>query len=162
MKKINSWRVFSYATLIALFSLSITGCEKDDDFDDDNIDRTYTLSGSASGSQEVPAVTTSATGSITGTYDARINTLNYTITWSGLSNVATMMHLHGPALIGAEAGPIHDLNIVTNGINGTASGTLVLADSTEAHLLNGRVYYNIHTALNPDGEIRGQVTATAN
>ena len=134
--------------------------KKEDDDDMDN-SQTYSLSGNASGSQEVPAVTTSATGSLSGTYNSGTNTLNYNITWTGLSNVVTGIHFHGPALVGAEAGVIHGLTITTNGVGGTSSGSLVIADSTESHLLAGKLYYNIHTALNPDGEIRGQVTATA-
>jgi hypothetical protein len=44
-------------------------------------------------------------------------------------------------------------------MNGSAIATIVLSDSGEAELLNGDLYYNIKTALYPNGEIRGQVIA---
>lgn len=160
MKKFNLLRVFSLSAIIAATSLVLVACEKDDDVLDN--ERTYAVSGNASGSQEVPAVTTTATGTLNGTYNSKTNTLDYTINWTGLSNVVTGIHFHGPAMVGAEAGVIHGLTISTNGVSGTSTGSLAIADSTESHLLGGKIYYNIHTALNPDGEIRGQVTATAN
>ncbi|HEX5653274.1 MAG TPA: CHRD domain-containing protein [Chitinophagaceae bacterium] len=163
MKKNNFLRRFLFPAVIAVTSLVLVSCDKDDDLEDDpNQDRTYVLSGSASGNQEIPIVTTTATGTLTGTYVSAINTLTYNITWTGLSGNVTAMHFHGPATSSQEAGPIHSLTISSNGTAGTSTGTLILADSTEQHLLAGKIYYNIHTALNPDGEIRGQVTATAN
>ena len=122
----------------------------------------YTVSGNASGGQEVPAVTTTATGTLSGSYNATRNMLTYNISWTGLSGVITAAHFHGPAMSGASAGPIHDITIGTNGITGSTSGTITIADSTEAHLLAGRLYFNLHTALNVNGEIRGQVAATPN
>jgi hypothetical protein len=148
------------ALAIAMTCL-IASCDNDDDMDDLN-DQTYSLGGNAAGSQEVPAVTTAATGSLSGTYNARTNMLTYNITWTGLSGNISAAHFHGPALAGASAGPIHDITIGTNGTSGSTSGSITLADSTESHLLNGRLYYNLHTTLNPNGEIRGQVTATPN
>jgi hypothetical protein len=144
--------------LIAGASFVLVSCDKDDD-DDNTPDVTYTISGNASGAQEVPAVTTGSTGTLTGTYNANTNVLQYNINWTGLSDVATMAHFHGPALAGENADPIIDLNITTNGTAGNITGTSTLHDTTENHLLNGRLYYNVHTALNPAGEIRGQVTA---
>lgn len=158
MKHLTLARKFAAAATILFSALLISSCDNDDD--DDFDDNTYSISGNASGSQEVPAVTTSATGTLTGTYDADDNKLNYTINWNGLSGVISVAHFHGPALAGATAGPIHDITIGTNGMSGTTSGTITVADSTETHLLNGRVYYNLHTIANPNGEIRGQVLLT--
>lgn len=153
-----------FKSTMALLAVSaaclLTSCDKDDD-DVDN-DQTYTLSGNATGDQETPAVTTSATGTLTGSYNARTNMLNYNITWTGLSGNISAAHFHGPALVGVSANPIHDITIGTNGVSGNTSGSLTLADSTETHLLNGRLYYNLHTVLRPAGEIRGQVTASPN
>lgn len=39
-----------------------------------------------------------------------------------------------------------------------AQGSATLTDAQAADLLAGRYYINIHTAANPAGEIRGQVT----
>jgi len=153
-------KLFSRGTLLGLaasLSFVLVSCDKDDD--DPQPDVTYSISGDASGAQEVPAVTTTATGTLSGTYNATTNVLNYNINWNGLSDVATVAHFHGPALAGVTADPIIDLSITTNGTTGNITGSSTLHDSTEAHLLNGRLYYNVHTALHPAGEIRGQVTA---
>jgi hypothetical protein len=39
-----------------------------------------------------------------------------------------------------------------------AEGSATLTDPQAADLLGGRMYVNVHTAANPGGEIRGQVT----
>lgn len=134
----------------------LPACDKDDD--DDNVpNERFELSGSATGAQEVPAVTTNGTGTISGSYDKNTNTLSYDINWTGISGDATVAHFHGPADPGVSAGPLVDIPITTNGVNGRANGTVVIHDSVETALLSGKVYYNIHTATFPEGEIRGQV-----
>jgi len=156
-------RRYFFGTFIAIglvaSTLFIASCDKEDlNVNDD----TYTISGDASGAQENPAVATTATGTLSGDYDAKTNRLTYTINWTGLTGIITVAHFHGPAVAGANAGPMVDIAIGTNGISGSTSGSLTLADSTETHLLNGKVYYNLHTATNPNGEIRGQVITTVN
>ena len=39
-----------------------------------------------------------------------------------------------------------------------AEGSATLTDAQEADLVGGKYYVNVHTAANPGGEIRGQVT----
>ena len=157
-------KLFSKRALLALClgaSLFVVSCDKDDD--DDFNEETYEISGDASGSQEVPAVTTSATGNLSGSYNSRTNVLNYTVTWTGLSGIATAAHFHGPASTGENASPVFDLNITANSaLNGQASGSATLTDEQEVALLAGKMYYNIHTALNVNGEIRGQVDTDDN
>ena len=135
--------------------LGLSACDKDDD--DDMPKAKYSISGTASGAQEVPAVTTSASATLSGSYDTVAKTLDYTINWTGLSGDATMAHFHGPALAGENAPPIETLTITTNGTNGTARATITASAVLHAALMAGKVYYNIHTAANPDGEIRSQV-----
>jgi hypothetical protein len=152
-------KLFSAATLFALLTSSallLTSCEKEDNV---NNDVTYTLSGNASGSQEVPAVSTTASGTLSGKYNATSNLFEYDIDFTGLSGTVSVAHMHGPALAGVSAPPVVDLSITTNGINGELKGSATLHDSMEAHLLSGKLYYNIHTVANPNGEIRGQVQA---
>src|SRR5688572_8385388 len=64
----------------------------------------YPISGSYSGSQEVPANASTATGTITGVYNDFTNTIFYSITFSGLSSNTTAAHFHGPAAVGVGAG----------------------------------------------------------
>ena len=150
-------RLFSKGLLVALFastSLFFVSCDKDDDDDDDVM---FELSGNASGSQEVPAVNTTATGTLTGTYNRNTNMMTYTINWSGLSGNVSVAHFHGPAEPGESAGPLIDIVVTTNGISGTVSSSATLTETQESYLLDGKLYYNLHTVLNPNGEIRGQV-----
>jgi hypothetical protein len=142
------------ALLMALSVMVLpVSCDKDND-DDEN---TYSLSGVATGGQEVPATASTGTASLTGSYNANTNTLVYNINWSGLSGVLTAAHFHGPAAAGETASPLYDITVVTNGTSGNASGTIVISEANEAHFLSGKVYYNLHTALYPNGEVRSQV-----
>ncbi len=129
---------------------------------ENNNAKMFRISGDASGNQEVPPVAEPGTATLNGTYNADNNTLTYTINWNGLTNSVTSAHFHGPAPIGSNADPIHDINISNNGTNGTASGSIILTDSTETYLLSGKIYYNLHTLMHLSGEIRGQVVATNN
>jgi hypothetical protein len=137
-----------------ILAVGSTGCK--DDKDEDR----YTLVGPATGAQEVPDVSTPATGTISGTYDRDANKLEYTINWSNLTDSVVMMHFHGPALPGENASPVIDITPATRARTGATSGSATLHDTLEAHLLAGRLYYNIHTKTNRGGEIRGQVIAT--
>ena len=142
---------------VFLFSILVgAGCKKDEVVEDHD----YTISGSASGAQEVPAVATGATGSITGNYNDVTNVLTYSVTWTGLSGTANAAHFHGPALPGVSAGVIVPFTIANNAATGNLSGTATLTDAQEVDMLAGKWYYNVHTTANPGGEIRGQLTAT--
>jgi hypothetical protein len=151
MKAINLFKKLGVVILAAGF---FTACESDDM--EDNM---YTISGSATGAQENPPVTTSGTANLSGSYNRDNNVLNYTVTWTGMTGPLTAAHFHGPAAVGVNAPPIFDISVTTNGVSGSASATVTLHDTTENHLLNGRLYYNLHTALYPAGEIRAQVSA---
>ena len=135
---------------------SLQSCKKDKDPDEQE----YNLSGTLSGSQEVPAVTTTGSGTITGEYDGDDNKLELTVNWTGLSGTVTGAHIHGPALTGANAGVLIPLTVNVNGVTGKIESDISLPDSTEQFLIQGRLYVNLHTTLNPNGEIRGQITAT--
>lgn len=122
----------------------------------------FNLKGNANGAQEAPTrVATTATGSISGTYNKDNNALNYTITWTGLTGGnPSAMHFHGPADPGIAAGVRLPITGFTPAAAGTISGTATLDDTQEEELVNGLWYYNIHNATYPAGEIRGQVVLT--
>ncbi|WP_407188815.1 CHRD domain-containing protein [Bradyrhizobium centrosematis] len=104
---------------------------------------------------EVPATSSSATGTADLNYDAASKKLSWTVTYSGLSGPATAAHFHGPAEAGKNAGVAVAIpNAATSPVKGEAT----LTDAQAADLLGGKYYINIHTAANPGGEIRGQVT----
>jgi len=122
----------------------------------------YPISGTYSGSQEVPTNSSTATGTITGVYNDFTNTIFYTITFSGLSSNTTVAHFHGPAAAGVGAGVmIAHAGFPTGVTSGTYSSSNVLTDAQEANLLAGLVYSNIHTANFGAGEIRAQIVIGA-
>jgi hypothetical protein len=161
MKTTNFNRSFfaSFAGVAIAGTLLLSACDKDKD-DTKAPNAKYTISGAASGAQEVPAVTTTATGNLTGSYDTVSKQLIYSINWTGLSGDASMAHFHGPALAGEDAPPIETVSIVTNGMAGIAADTITASAVLHTALLAGKVYYNIHTVANPGGEIRGQVNVS--
>jgi hypothetical protein len=145
--------------LAGLFMITMqTSCSKKDNNSSSN--NTYKVSASADGNQEVPAVTTSGTGSVTGTYDANTKILQYNVSWSNLSGTATAAHFHGPAAPGSNATVVVPFTIINNGNSGTATGRDTLTAAQETDFLAGKWYFNVHTAAHPSGEIRGQGSAT--
>ena len=151
MKKITLVPVLALLT----FTFFIAGCKKDKKKNT----TMYNISASMSGAQEAPTpVTTSGTGTVTGTYDASSNTLTYNVSWSNLSGNATLAHFHGPAAAGAAAGVQVPFTLTPGATS--VSGTANLTEAQEADLLNGLWYANVHTQAHGSGEIRGQVTAT--
>jgi len=112
------------------------------------------LKATLDGKQEVPPNTSAGKGTADLDWDAGSKKLSWKLTYSGLSGPATAAHFHGPAAPGANAG-------VAVPISNTASGSecsATLTDAQAADLAAGKYYINIHTAANPGGEIRGQVT----
>lgn len=147
---------------IAACALLITSCDKDDDDDNNANNNMFTLSGNASGSQVVPAVTTNGTGTITGTYNANTNMLTYTTNWSNLSGAPTSAGFYSGASgsAGTAAGSSWTLGTGLTG-TGNFSGTMMLTDDQENQLRAGNWYYSLGTASNTNGEVRGQITTTA-
>lgn len=125
---------------------------------------------------ETPAVTNS-TGSgneIGGgiTFDTDTLVLSLSIGYGSafgftdLTGPATGMHIHGPAPTNVAASVIISLlanhTPATNpALGGFIGGTVTLTPDQATNLLAGSNYINIHTALNPNGEIRGQLVQAA-
>ena len=162
MKTMNLFKsVSTLPVLIAVVSvIGFSSCEKDND---EIIEDTYTLSGTASGVQVVPEVTTTATGSITGSYNARNNQMQYNFSWTGLTESAMdSVSIYGPATAGANGNLIGRVAVTTPGISGSAMGGATLSEEEEAVLLDNEWYFVVGNSTYPDGEIRGQITASKN
>jgi Cu/Zn superoxide dismutase len=115
------------------------------------------------GAQEVPAVTTTASGTGTFVLSANASQLSYNITVNGLSGPITGAHFHNGAA-GVAGGVVKNISFTNNtssGVWSTGDATQPLTDSLLSELLRGRLYVNIHTGANPGGEIRGQVLLTS-
>ena len=113
------------------------------------------MKASLDGKSEVPPNTSAATGTADIDYDAATKKLSWKLTYKGLSGPATAAHFHGPAEAGKNAGVAVAIpNAGTSPVEGSAT----LTDAQAADLTAGKYYVNVHTAANPGGEIRGQVT----
>jgi len=140
-------------------SVLMSSCKKDKD---DNNSNMFTLSGNANGGQMVPSVTGNGAGTITGTYNANTNTLNYNVGWNGLSGNASSVGFYGGAASGANGTQVgNNVAITTAGATGGSVGTMTLTDAQETDLLAGRWYYLIGTPNYSTGEVRGQISTTA-
>ena len=107
------------------------------------------------GKSEVPPNASAGTGTADIDYDAATKKLSWKLTYSGLSGPATAAHFHGPADPGKNAGVAV---AIPNATSSPAEGSATLTDAQAADLTAGKYYVNVHTAANPGGEIRGQVT----
>ena len=107
------------------------------------------------GKAEVPPNASAGKGTADIDYDAATKKLSWKVTYSGLSGPATAAHFHGPAEAGKNAGVAV---AIPNATSSPAEGSATLTDAQTADLMAGKYYVNIHTAANPGGELRGQVT----
>jgi hypothetical protein len=132
----------------------------------------YPYKAQLSGENEVPKTESSATGEAEFTIPAN-DTIKYRVNVTGISN-ATMAHIHmGKA--GENGDPVVDLlNTPTSKDKDTAYGMIFRGNITDSSLKgalqgktlddlaaamdSGDTYVNVHTAANPDGEIRGQLS----
>jgi hypothetical protein len=152
------------ATAFAALSVfAFTGCTEDlgESIGNTNTAVEYTISGSATGAQMVPAVTGTGSATISGTYNASTNQLNYTTTWTGLTGGPTSggFYMGATGQSGTMVGSPWTLGTTTTAA-GSVNGQLTLTDAQETDLLAGNWYYTLGTAANTGGEVRGQITAT--
>lgn len=107
------------------------------------------------GKAEVPPNTSAGKGTADLDFDPASKKLSWKLTYSGLSGPATAAHFHGPAEAGKNAGVAVP---IPNAASSPVEGNATLTDAQAADLMAGKYYINVHTAANPGGEIRGQVT----
>jgi len=114
--------------------------------------------------QVIPTNGSSASGTINASYNKASHTLNYTVTWTGLTGNITAMHIHGPAYKGyfpIVAVPFQqNITGFINGKTGAFTSSVYIDEvaAKESELLHGQYYIDIHTSANSTyGEIRGQI-----
>ena len=107
-----------------------------------------------SGANEVPPVTTTAAGS--GTIMVGMDmSVSGGVTTTGIA--ATAAHIHEAAA--GKNGPVI-VPMTKNGDNGwTIAAGAKLTEAQMASLKAGNLYVNVHSAANPGGELRGQLSA---
>ena len=126
----------------------------------------FTATLNAANELRTPPVNSTATG--TALIVLSGDTLTYTVTATGLTSsvVASHIHVGTPATVSGKVVNGFQTNAVTTGT--VASGFILLStlvvstsqvsgDSLRTLLNTGNAYVNVHTSMNPGGEIRGQL-----
>ncbi len=94
---------------------------------------------------------TAGTGSFTGTLTG--TSLKFKLTFSKLTGPATAAHIH----IGAVGASGNVAVALCTPCKSPATGTVTITATLLKDAKNHRLYVNVHTKKNPNGEIRGQI-----
>jgi CHRD domain len=146
MRHIN--KILSLSVAFAIASIMV-GCAEKGPHTNPEVKFFATLSGT----NEIPNVTGTGTGRFDGTYNKDSKTLQYSITFSGLSGAVTASHIHtarqwenGPVMIAFDKAGASSI-----------TGSLTLSQKQENEILSENSYVNLHTDKNKGGEVRGQI-----
>jgi hypothetical protein len=114
------------------------------------------------GPQEVPPVLDSdAQGLVFLTYDPFTRELCYAASYQGLGSDEIAAHIHGPAEPGENADVLFPISPDPSPLGGAKVGCIDRLTSAQGRDLRaGRLYFNVHSADFPNGEIRGQIVGT--
>lgn len=144
--------------------------------------RAETIHAELTGYEEVPALSTAASGDFRAQIEKHAGTLTYELTYGALSAAVLQAHIHvgQPGVIGGIAiflctnlgnGPVGTPACpgpTTGAVGGTVDANAVVGPTGQgiaagefAEVLDairaGAAYVNVHSALYPGGEIRGQI-----
>ena len=117
------------------------------------------IQASLTGGGEVPANASTAKGRMTGVFDTDTNTLEWTVTYTGLSSAPIGAHFHGPvSYLGLTPEENAPIQVGTPGNLASPFHGVAKIDDTQAKdLKDGRWYFNVHSKTFPAGEIRGPI-----
>lgn len=135
--------------------------------------QTFTLTATLTGAQETPApgVNTGAFGNATVVVNITTRTVTWTVNVFNFPSGVTASHIH----VGAAGTPgptVVSFTVPSTASNdfrftGSATDTQInlrpdqgirSADDLLQAIIGGNTYINVHSAANPGGEIRGQLT----
>jgi len=147
--------VLAAVALIAIVPGAVTGAS----------DEVFT--GTFSGAQEVPPVSTSAGGTVYVFINPAATEVKYAVSYTGLSGPLVAAHIHagspgvnGQIMLPLTPGPSTMFGSLTQ-----ANFQSTSAATTWSAALNlirtGRAYVNLHTAAHPQGEIRAALRPAA-
>ncbi|HEV8508660.1 MAG TPA: CHRD domain-containing protein [Chitinophagaceae bacterium] len=153
-------RVLFVTSFVILSAFIFISCDKNDDNKNNN-KTMFAISGNASSSQVVPPVSGGGTATITGTFNSGTGQMITTTNWTDLSGVPTTggFYVGATGVNGSLVGDLWSLGTALS-TSGTFSDTTTLTSEQASELKSGNVYFSLSTAANPNGEVRGQLTAT--
>jgi hypothetical protein len=144
-----TWLGHSLKWLLALsLGMALLACGSSSDSD-----QTTAFSSTLTGEQEVPAALTGAVGTGSLSLDLPSRTIRGSITLDGMT--ATAAHIH-QGDVGVSGPVIVPLVETSPGVWSVSPGATLTEAQVNA-LNAGGLYFNAHTAANPNGEIRGQI-----
>ena len=144
MKKLVTTLAFALALSLGLAAFAFAGSAT-----------TIRVDAALNAKQEVPAQVVKNTKA-KGTFTGKLVTskLTWKLTFSGLTGKATAAHIHmGKA---GKAGNV--VVALCAPCRSGAHGSTKVSAAVKKALANHKAYVNVHTAKNPNGEIRGQIS----
>ncbi len=139
-------KILAISSILAI--MLVSSCKKDEEVNTNEVKFGATLWGG----EEVPVVTTTATGTFDATYNKTTKILTYTVTYTGIT--PTAWHIHKGA-VGVTGGVI--FNFGQTFTSPFSAATIAMTAEQETDLMSGAYYVNIHSSKSPSGEIRGQL-----
>lgn len=135
----------SLAIVVGTVAILFSGCA--------DMSASNSIQVALSGSQEVPPVTTSATGTGNITVGADM-AVSGSVTTTGVVGVAA--HIHDGGAPGKNGPVIVPLTKTSDNVWSVPAGAK-FTDAQYASYKAGNLYINVHSAANKAGEIRGQL-----
>jgi hypothetical protein len=161
-------RVFTPWWIAALSMLVIAGCGSDSNPispTSANINQVNSVnskvpsnvfSATLIGSEEVPPVNSAATGTGVVIVDPNTRTMKATIVTADIAGTAAHINVAPRGVAGPIVLPLTE----SSAGSGIWSISATLTTDQLTQLQNGNYYFNVYSAAFPDGEIRGQITAS--
>ncbi len=144
----------SFRSLLLLFAMLVVG------FGTARSQQFFALS--FDGNDPSQPVTTPGTGSGWAILSADKTQLTYTFAFAQLSGRVTAAHFHYSKAGLRNPTPTQSITVTDTSGNGYVTGSWTALTPAQADsLLTSSVYINLHTAANPNGEIRAQVNPIA-
>lgn len=142
----------NYVLILLIITLGLS-CKKDKD--EPVVSTEVRYKAVLSGSNEVPANSSTATGEANAVFNTQTKIMTVTITYSGLSSALVSWHIH-KAAVGVNGSVV--INLGTPQPSGFVfTTTTALTAENETDLSSGLYYVNLHTSNYSGGEIRGQL-----
>ena len=145
---------FLYSVLLLTGLVAATACKRTEPAPD----TTSPIISNLNGNQQVPMVTSTARGTITGTFDRNSNVFKYAVTYSGLTPLGAHFHTGAPGASGPIAIELPKNNAAKDGYVSPIEGAFILSPANATALTSNNFYVNLHTAAYTGGEIRANIT----